>query len=100
MEASPPQLPEIPEQEGTQGIEDAPELDGTEDFVSDPTTPLPRLGRGIPHQLRVVPPMRQASGDFQAEVEPNDTSTDRATRPTAILPLTLGVKGQPLTVEP
>ena len=53
-----------------------PELGGTEDFVSDPTTPSPGLGRGIPHQLRVVPPMTQASDDFRAEdVEPNGTSS-------------------------
>ena len=44
-------MPETPEQGGTQEIEDAPELEGAEDFVFDPTTPLPRLGRGIPHQL-------------------------------------------------
>ena len=76
------QLPEVPEQGGTQGLEDAPELGGTEDFVSAPTTPLPVLGRGIPHQLRAVSPMTQAvspipqAGDeFRAEdVEPNDTS--------------------------
>ena len=76
------QLPEVPEQGGAQGLEDAPELGGTEDFVSAPTTPLPVLGRGIPHQLRAVSPMTQAvspipqAGDeFRAEyVEPNDTS--------------------------
>ena len=45
------QLPEAPEQGGAQGLEEAPELGGTEDFSPDPTTPLPRLGRGIPHQL-------------------------------------------------
>ena len=44
------QLPEVPEQGGT--LEDAPELGGTEDFVSAPTTPLPVLGRGIPHQRK------------------------------------------------
>ena len=54
VEAPSPQLPGIPEQGETQGIKDAPELEGTEDYVSDPTTPLPRLGRGTPHQLRVV----------------------------------------------
>ena len=59
-----------------QGLEDAPELEGTEDFASDPTTLLPRLGREIPHELRMVPPMTQASDDFRAEhVESNDTST-------------------------
>ena len=76
MEAPSPQLPVIPEQGQTQGIENAPELEGTEDFVSDPTTPLPELERGISHKLRVVPPMTQTSGGFCAEdVEPNHTST-------------------------
>ena len=76
VEAPSPQLPEVPEHGGTQGIEDAPELGGTEDFASDPTTPLPRLRRGIPHQLRVVPPMTQASDEFRAEdVESNNIST-------------------------
>ena len=76
VESPSTQLPEIPEQGGTQRIEDAPGLQRTEGFVSDSTTSLPRLGRGIPHQLRVVPPMTQASGDFRAEdVEQNDTST-------------------------
>ena len=39
-------------------------------------TPLPVLGRGIPHQLRAVSPMTQTGGDFQAEsAELNDSST-------------------------
>ena len=75
------QLSKVPEQGGTRGL-DAPELGGTEDFVSAPTTPLPVLGRGIPHQLRAVSPMTQevspipqAGDEFRAEdVEPNDTS--------------------------
>ena len=34
------------------------------------------MGRGIPHQLRVVSPMKQAGDDLQAEgVELNDSST-------------------------
>ena len=76
------QLSEVPEQGGTQGLEEAQELERTEDFVSAPTTPLPVLGRGIPHQLRAVYPMTQAvsptpqaADKFRAEdVEPNDTS--------------------------
>ena len=58
------QLPEVPEQGGAQVLEEAPERGGTEDFASDPTIPLPRLGRGIRHQLRVVSPMTQPSDDF------------------------------------
>ena len=38
----------------TRGLEDAPELGVTKDFVSVPTTPLPEFGRGIPHQLCAV----------------------------------------------
>ena len=76
VEASPPPLPEIPRQGGTEGLEDAPEPGGTDDFDPDPTTPLPVLGRGIPHQLRAVSPMTQAGGDLQAESEElNDSST-------------------------
>ena len=45
-------------------------------FVPDPRTPLPRLGSGVHHQLRVVPPITQASSVFQDEdVEPNHAST-------------------------
>ena len=45
-------------------------------FASDPTTPLPRLGRGIPHQLRVVSSMTQSSEDCPSQdVESNATST-------------------------
>ena len=76
------QLSEVPEQGGAQGLEDAPELGGTEDFGSAPTTPLPVLGRGPPHRLRAVSPMtqavsliQQAGDEFLAEdMEPNDTS--------------------------
>ena len=66
MGAPPPQLPKVPEQGGPQGLEDALELGRTEKFVFDPTTPLPRLGRGIPHQFRAVYPMTQASDDYRA----------------------------------
>ena len=39
-------------------------------------TPLPELGRAIPHQPRAVSPMTRASDDFLAEdVESNDTCT-------------------------
>ena len=76
VEAPSPQLPEIPDHRRTQGIEDTSEPEGTEGFISHPTNPLPILRMGIPHHLRVVPPMTQASGDFQAkDVEPNDKST-------------------------
>ena len=57
VEGPSPQLPEVSEQGGAQGLEDAPEMGGTGDFASDPTTPLPRLGRGFPRQLRVASPM-------------------------------------------
>ena len=73
VEAPSPQLPEVPEQGGTKRLEDAPELRGTEDFSSDSTTPLPRFGRGIPHQLRVLSPMTHASDHFRPEDV--DTST-------------------------
>ena len=72
--ASSPRLPEVPEQGGAKRLGDAPELDGTEDFVSVPTTPLPRLKRVFPHQLRVVFSMTLTSDDFRAEdAESNDT---------------------------
>ena len=71
-----PQLPVVPEQGGPQGLEDALELGRTEAFVFDPTTPLPRLERGIPHQLRAVYPITQASDDYRAEdAESKDAST-------------------------
>ena len=58
------------------GLEEAPEPGGTDDYESAPTTPLPVLGRGIPHQLRAVSPMTETGGGFQAEsVELNDSST-------------------------
>ena len=71
-----PPLPEMPEQGGTVDLEEAPEPGGTDVYESAPTTPLPVLGRGIPHQLRAVSPMTQAGGDSQAEREElNDSST-------------------------
>ena len=76
VEAPSLQPREIPEQGRTHGLEDAPELGGAADMVSDPTTPRSRLGRENLHQLRVVSPITQASDDFRAEgVESNDTST-------------------------
>ena len=70
-----PQLPEIPEQGRTQGIEDAPDMGGTQDFVSDPTTPPPTWEGGTSRHRRVVPPTTQASRGFRADdVETNDTS--------------------------
>ena len=60
-------------------LEEVSEPGGTDDYESAPTTPLPVLGRGIPHQLRVVSPMSpmtQTGGDFQADiVDLNDSST-------------------------
>ena len=52
-------------------LEEVSEPGGTDDYESAPTTPLPVLGRGIPHQLRVVSPMSpmtQTGGDFQADI--------------------------------
>ena len=49
---------------------------GTDDYQSAPTTPLPVLGRRIPHQLCVVSLMTQTGGDCRAEsVDLNDSST-------------------------
>ena len=57
-------------------LEEAPEPGGTDVYESTPTTPLPVLGTGIPHQLRAVSPMTQAGRDSQAEsAELNDSST-------------------------
>ena len=57
-------------------LEEVSEPGGTDDYDSAPTTPLPVLGRGNSHQLRVVSPMTQTGGDFQAEgVCLNDSST-------------------------
>ena len=71
-----PPLPEIPEQGGTMGLEEAPGPGGTEPYQSPPITPLPILGREIPYQLRAVSPMTQTGGDSQAEnAEPDDSST-------------------------
>ena len=85
-----------PEQGGTQGTEDAPELGLTGDSAFDPTTPQPRLGRGIPHQLRVVSPMAQACDDFRAEdVESDDRSMASSESSDSDFPLGLGVTGQP-----
>ena len=55
---------ELPEQAGVEELEDAPEAGGTDDVDSAPTTPLPVLGKGIPHQLRAVSPKTQADDDF------------------------------------
>ena len=75
-EAPSPPLPEMPEQGGAVNLEEAPEPGGTDVYESAPTTSLPLLGREIPHQLRAVSPMTQASGDSQAESEElNDSST-------------------------
>ena len=53
----PPPLVEIPELGGTLEMEEASEPGGMDDnVVSAPTTPMPVLGRGIPHQLRTVSP--------------------------------------------
>ena len=80
--APPPLLPEMPEQGGTVDLEEAPELRGADVYESAPTTPLPVLGRRIPHQLRAVSPMTQAGGDSQAESEElNDSSTVRGEPP-------------------
>ena len=71
-----PPLPEMPEKGGTVDLEEALEPGGMDVYESAPTTPLPVLGRGIPHQLRAVSPMTQAGGDSQAESEGlNDSST-------------------------
>ena len=71
-----PWLPEMPEQGGTMDPEEVSESGGVDDYESAPTTPLPVLGSGITQQLRVVAPMTQTGGDFQAEsVELNDLST-------------------------
>ena len=71
-----PPLPETPEQGGTMKLGDPPKPGGTNYFASAPTTPLPVLGRGIPHQLRAVSPLTQASDELQAEgVELNGSST-------------------------
>ena len=48
-------------------LEEAPDPEGTDGYESSPTTPLPVLGRGVPHELRTVSPMTQTGGDFQAE---------------------------------
>ena len=55
--APPHSLPEIPELGGTMELGEDHEPSGTGVFSSAPTTPLPALGRGIPHQLRAVSPM-------------------------------------------
>ena len=47
--------------------EEVSESGGVDDYESAPTTPLPVLGSGITQQLRVVAPMTQTGGDFQAE---------------------------------
>ena len=47
-----PPLPEMPEQGVTMELGEAPEPGGTGDLTSSSATPLPVLGRGIPHQLR------------------------------------------------
>ena len=100
VEAPSPQLPEIPKQGGTLGLGDAPELGGTENFASEPMTPLSRLRREILHQLRVMSPMTQASEHFRAE-EWSQTTLQRpaADRPTTILPLRLAVTCQPRRTE-
>ena len=72
---SPPLL-EMPEQGEMIDLEDGSEPGGTDDCEPAPTTPLPVLGREIPHQLCPVSPMTQTGGDFLAEiVELNDPST-------------------------
>ena len=71
-----PPLPEMPEQGATVDLEEAPEPGGTDVYESAPTTPLPVLGRGVPHQLCAVSPMTQAGGDSEAESEElSDSST-------------------------
>ena len=75
-EASPPRLLGLPEQGGAEELEDAPEPGGTDGVDSAPTTPLPVLGRGVPHQVRAMSPKAQADDDFQAgDTEPKDAST-------------------------
>ena len=63
-----PRLPEVPEQERTMDLEEAPEPGGTDDYESAPTTPLPIMGRGISHQLRAVSPMTQTAAIFKPKV--------------------------------
>ena len=71
-----PPLPEMPEQGGTVGLEEALEPGGTGVYESAPTTPLPVLGKRIPRKLCAVSPMTQAGGDSLAEREElNDSST-------------------------
>ena len=68
-------LSEMPEQGWTMDLEEVSNPGGTDDYESAPTTPLPVLGRGTPHQLRVVSPMTQTGGDCQADsVDLNDSS--------------------------
>ena len=63
-----PRLPEMPEQGWTMDPEEMSEPEGTDDYESAPTTPLPVLGKGSPHQQRVVSPITQTGCDFQTEV--------------------------------
>ena len=57
-------------------LEDAPEPGGANAYESAPTTPMPVLGGGIPHQLHAVSLMTEAGGDLQAEsAELTDSST-------------------------
>ena len=57
-----PELGGVPEPGGTSEpggaseLGETPEPGGLDDFDSGPPTPLPLMGRGIPHQRRVTPP--------------------------------------------
>ena len=55
----------MPEQGGTMELGEEPEPEGTDGFSSAPTTPLPVLGRGIPHHLDLD---HQVGIDYLSEV--------------------------------
>ena len=50
--ASSSRLPDMPEHGGTIDLEEVPQPGGTHGYQSAPLTPLPVLGRGIPHQRK------------------------------------------------
>ena len=74
--AAPHSLTEMPEQRGAMELGEDPDPRGTGGFSSAPTTPMPVLGMGIPHQFRVVSPMTRASDGLQPQGVVSSESPD------------------------
>ena len=92
-----PELAGASESGGASELGDTPEPGGLDDFDSAPPTPLPLLGRGIPHRRRVTPPM--GSAGHGGEGERSSVGGEDATTPATTTALS-GVYQSSVSSEP